>query len=343
MFFGIPYILAFSLPISVIVGLYLGGPFTFLTIFLGYIILPILDILFGRKIYREESTKRKFSIYFFKFLTIAAFPIQVSVLSFCLIYVSFFELSYVEYFGITISAGISSGAFGITAAHELIHQRKFERILSRLLLFTVSYPHFCIEHVHGHHINVATPQDPASAKYGQNIYSFFFSSIVGSYRSAWNIEKQRLLRKKIQRYSLKNLMIQNILIQLLIISIVFYLFNIYGFLFFVLQSLVSILELEVINYIEHYGLKRKELSPGNFEKPNSSHSWNSNHIFSNYSLFNLPLHSDHHKYAGRRFYQLRHDKESPQLPYGYSLMVIIALIPFLWKRIMDPLVIRATE
>lgn len=343
MFFGIPYILSFSLPFSVVVGLYLGGPFTFLTLFLGYVVLPILDIFFGRKIYKGQQTENKFSIYFYKFLTFAAFPIQISVLSFCLIYISLFQLSYLEYFGIVLSAGISSGAFGITAAHELIHQRKFERLLSRLVLFTVSYPHFCIEHVHGHHIHVATPRDPASAKFGQNIYSFFFTSIVGSFKSAWIIEKQRLSRKKLKKYSLNNIIIQDFLIQLIIISTIIYFFNFYGLLFFILQSLIAILELEVINYIEHYGLKRKEISPGNFEKTNSSHSWNSNHIFSNYSLFNLPLHSDHHKYAGRRYFQLRHDDKSPQLPYGYSLMVIIALIPVLWKKIMDPLVVKAME
>ena len=343
MFFVMPYILCFSLPFSVVLGLWLGGPFTFLTLFLGYFILPILDIFFGKKIYKGDLSKTKFSDSFFKFLTFAAFPIQVFVLFFCLIYISFFELTFIEYFGLVLSAGISSGAFGITAAHELIHQRKFERFLSRLILFTVSYPHFCIEHVHGHHINVATPQDPASAKYGQNVYSFFFSSLIGSFKSAWGIEKRRLLRKKIQIYSLKNIMIQDFFIQLLIISIVFYFFSFYGLLFFILQSLISIFELEVINYIEHYGLKRKEISAGNYEKFSSKHSWNSNHIFSNYSLFNLPLHSDHHKYAGRRYFQLRHDRDSPQLPYGYSLMVIIALIPVLWKKIMDPVVIRFTE
>ena len=128
------------------------------------------------------------------------------VIVFCLLYISFNQLTYFEYVGLFISAGISSGAFGITAAHELIHQRKFERTLSRFTLFTVCYPHFCIEHVHGHHINVATPKDPASAVLGQNVYNFFITSLTGSFINAWRIENNRLSRKRIKKLSLMNIM-----------------------------------------------------------------------------------------------------------------------------------------
>ena len=342
-FKALPYLVSFSLPISVPLGLYLGGLYTFLTLFIGYFLLPILDILFGRNDNSDLKYNNKNLFSYLKYLTWLAFPTQLFVILFCLFYISFYQLSYIEYVGLFISAGISSGAFGITAAHELIHQRKFERMLSRLTLFTVCYPHFCIEHVHGHHINVATPKDPASAQLGQSVYNFFITSLIGSYISAWGIEGQRLSRKKIKVLSLKNVMIQNLIIKCLMFFAIWYFFSFLGLLFFICQSLIAVFELEVINYIEHYGLRRKEIAPGIFEQQNSSHTWNSNHALSNYALFNLPLHSDHHQHAGRRFFQLRHDKTSPQLPFGYSVMVMIALVPSFWKKMMDPLVNKSME
>ena len=338
-----PYLVSFSLPLSVPLGLYLGGLYTFLTLFLGYLLLPILDMIIGKSNTTETKNYNKNFFNFLKLLTWLAFPTQLLVIVFCLLYISFNQLTYFEYLGLFISAGISSGAFGITAAHELIHQRKFERTLSRFTLFTVCYPHFCIEHVHGHHINVATPKDPASAVLGQNVYNFFITSLTGSFINAWRIENNRLSRKKIKKLSLMNIMIQNLIIKLVLLFAIWYFFDFIGLLFFICQSFIAIFELEIINYIEHYGLSRKEIAPNVFEQQNSSHTWNSNHLLSNYALFNLPLHSDHHQYAGRRFFQLRHDKTSPQLPFGYSLMVMIALIPSLWKKMMDPLVMQAME
>ncbi|MDC0074099.1 alkane 1-monooxygenase [Alphaproteobacteria bacterium] len=337
------YFISFSLPISVIIGLHVGGVFTFFTVFLGYVILPVFDLLIGRD---EKRGLQENSIKFapvLKIISWLALPVQIGVLLYCFWHISYYKLSAIEYVGLIISAGISSGAFGITVAHELIHQRYFERILSRLILFTVCYPHFCIEHVHGHHINVGTPKDPASARIGQNVYNFLFVSIFGSFTSAWKIETKRIERKKLKKISFSNIMIQNILVIILLFFTINYFLGFLCLLFFILQSMIAIIELEIINYIEHYGLQRKEILPGKFEKQSSKHSWNSNHILSNYSLFNLPLHSDHHKYAGRRYHQLRHDKNSPQLPFGYSFMLILALFPFLWKRVMDPLAKKAME
>ncbi len=337
------YLISFSLPISVIIGLNLGGILTFFTVFLGYIVLPVFDLLIGRDEKRGLQENNVRFVSAFKLISWLALPVQLGVLLYCCWYISNYKLSTLEYLGLIISAGISSGAFGITVAHELIHQRYFERILSRIILFTVCYPHFCIEHVYGHHINVGTPKDPASARIGQNVYNFLFVSILGSFISAWKIETKRIERKKLKKISFSNIMIQNIFVIVLLFFTINYFLGFFALLFFILQSFIAVIELEIINYIEHYGLQRKEVSPGRFEKQESKHSWNSNHILSNYSLFNLPLHSDHHKYAGRRYHQLRHDKNSPQLPFGYSVMLILALFPFLWKRVMDPLAKKAME
>ena len=204
---------------------------------------------------------------------------------------------------------------------------------------TVYYMHFYIEHNRGHHVLVATPEDPATAKKGENFYKFWFRSVFHGYFDAWNLEKQRLKKKGSNILSISNQMIWFTLLPLIFCGIVTFLFSTiiggnqwYIPLFFIVQSILGFTLLELVNYVEHYGIMRKEVTPGKYEKVNPSHSWNANHLLSNFFLFQLQRHYDHHVHAARRYQVLQNYPESPQLPAGYPTMILMALVPPLWFR-----------
>jgi alkane 1-monooxygenase len=204
----------------------------------------------------------------------------------------------------------------------------------------VSYPHFCIEHVHGHHRHVATPADPASARRGENVFAFLLRSITGGLTSAWRIETARVRRLGDQAWSLRDRRLRMPLVAALVYVAVGALWGSAGVVIFFAQGAVAVTLLEVINYLEHYGLTRREIRPGTFERVGPEHSWNSSHRISNQYLFNLARHSDHHYLASRPYEALRHfdEGQAPQLPAGYASMLMVALVPPLWFRVMNPLV-----
>jgi alkane 1-monooxygenase len=222
-------------------------------------------------------------------------------------------------------------------AHELVHRSgKFERALAEVLMMQVSYTHFCIEHVLGHHANVATPRDPATARAGESFYAFLPRTVFGGVASAWCIEAVRMKRGGRPVFSLGNRMLRYAAELILLYGVAALLFGAGGVLFLAAQSIVAFTMLEVVNYLEHYGLQRREVRPGRFEPTRPYHSWNSSHRVTNWFLFNLGRHSDHHAAAGRRFHTLRHFEEAPQLPIGYAAIFVLALVPPLWRRVMDP-------
>jgi alkane 1-monooxygenase len=207
----------------------------------------------------------------------------------------------------------------------------------------VFYGHFYIEHNRGHHVNVSTPTDPSSAKKGQTFYAFLIQSIFGGIKSAWELEKQRLIIKKQAVFSWHNEALRLWFFSLLLFtSIVYISSNSLGFfhydllIYLLAQSLLAIIVLEGANYIEHYGIQRKLLADGKYEKVNPTHSWNTNHIMSNFLLFQLQRHSDHHKTASKPYQLLSQYEDSPQLPNGYPAMFLLALIPTLWFKVMHP-------
>ena len=242
----------------------------------------------------------------------------------------------VEAIGGTVAVGISGGAFGIVVAHELMHQRRVERWLSRVLMSSVTYAHFCVEHVQGHHVLVATPADPASAPPGQGLYRFLVRSTLGGWRSAWRVEVARLKRKGHAVLHPRNRILQDLIVSAGLGAGAVLLWGWVGLLFFFAQSAIAILQLEAINYIEHYGLQRREVSPGVYEAASTRHSWNTHQRLTNDALFNLGRHADHHNFAGRRYQLLRHEPAAPQMPAGYAAMVLLAFVPPLWRRVMDP-------
>jgi alkane 1-monooxygenase len=230
-----------------------------------------------------------------------------------------------------ISVGISGGAFAITVAHELVHRpKKWERAWGILTLSLVGYAHFRVEHVYGHHRLVATPEDPASARRDEGVYAFWWRSITRSFVSSWKLQSSRPWRS--------NRTLRCFLTEAAIIGLVVGLFGVVGLGIYALQSLVAILLLETVNYIEHYGLARKRLANGGYESVGAQHSWDSNQRLTNWTLFNLGLHAKHHLSAALPFPELEALPKAPRLPVGYSAALVLALFPPLWRRVMNPLI-----
>jgi len=246
------------------------------------------------------------------------------------------ELSPAQSLGLALSVGIVTGAQGITIAHELGHARsQLDRWLARALLTSVSYGHFTIEHNRGHHVRVATPADPASARYGESFWRFLPRTLVGSYLSAWRIEIERLRRLQLQPASWRNEMIWFSVIPLAIAAALALAWGAGAALAFVLQSAMAVTLLEAVNYVEHYGLVRARLADGRYERVGHRHSWDADNFLSNCFLVHLQRHADHHTHPARPYQALLHHDDSPKLPTGYAGMVPLALVPPLWFALMN--------
>jgi alkane 1-monooxygenase len=249
------------------------------------------------------------------------------------------DLSLFGWLGLAVSAGWTSGA-GINAGHELGHKKgTLEPWLARFALAPACYGHFVVEHVRGHHRDVATPEDPASARFGESYYRFMLREIPGAFRRAWRLERERLAG--LGRGALDP---GNENLQAWALSVVFWgaLLLVLGpwvLPFMLVQAVFAYALLSAANYVEHYGLLRERLADGRYERTSPRHSWNSNHVVSNLLLYQLQRHSDHHAWPARRYQCLRHFDEAPQLPSGYFGMFMLALLPPLWRRVMDPRVI----
>lgn len=241
--------------------------------------------------------------------------------------------------GLVLSVGSISGA-AINAAHELGHKHPaWERWLARLALAPVAYGHFYVEHNRGHHRRVATFEDPASSRLGESFWAFLPRSVIGSLRSAWALERARLAGHGLPVWHWRNENLQAWAMTLLLFGALTWAWGAWALLFLVLQAVYGFSLLEVVNYLEHYGLKRSTGSDGRVERCRPEHSWNSNHVVSNLFLYHLQRHSDHHAHPARRYQALRHFPEAPQLPNGYAGMVLLAYFPPLWRRVMDPRVL----
>jgi alkane 1-monooxygenase len=215
-----------------------------------------------------------------------------------------------------------AGIFGINLAHELGHRsKKAEQFLAKCLLLTSLYMHFFIEHNKGHHTHVSTPDDPSSAKYKQSVFAFWLQTFPGTLRSAWQIDAQQTMLF--------------IFIQLSFLAVIGWFFGTLVMGSFMLAALIGAIQLETVNYIEHYGLSRDRVESGRYERVKPHHSWNSNHIMGRLLLFELSRHSDHHYQASRKYQVLRHQEDTPQMPTGYPGMLILALIPPIYFSIMD--------
>ncbi|NYG54251.1 fatty acid desaturase [Nocardioides perillae] len=253
------------------------------------------------------------------------------------------DLSTWDKVGLALSLGCIGG-IGINTAHELGHKKEsHERWLSKVALAQSFYGHFYIEHNRGHHVRVATPEDPASSRLGESFYAFWPRTVLGSLKSAWRLEERRYARKQQHPFRLGNDVLNAWVMSAVLWAGVVAAFGVGTLPYLVLQAVVGFSLLEVVNYMEHYGMLRQKVGrPGKerYERVDPSHSWNSNNIATNVLLYHLQRHSDHHANPTRRYQTLRDFEESPVLPTGYAGMIVLALVPPLWRRVMDPLVVQ---
>jgi alkane 1-monooxygenase len=251
-------------------------------------------------------------------------------------------LGTVDKLGLAISIGCIGG-IGINTAHELGHKKEsHERWLSKIALAQVAYGHFYIEHNRGHHVRVATPEDPASSRLGESFYAFWPRTVAGSLRSAWRLEKRRYARRRQHPFRLGNDVLNAWLMTAVLWGAMTAWLGVGILPYLVLQAVVGFSLLEVVNYMEHYGMLRQQVGVGErrrYERVDPSHSWNSNNIATNVLLYHLQRHSDHHANPTRRYQALRDFEESPVLPTGYAGMIVLAAVPPLWRRVMDPRVL----
>ena len=332
------YLLAYAVPASVFFSIYLRGYGSFFAVVFLFVLLPLLELVLpgSRRNVLPEEEPQRLKLRYFDYLLYLNVPIQLGLMGYFLWTITTMDLAVYEFVGLTLSMGMACGSLGINVAHELGHRStRFEQFLAQVLLLTSLYLHFFIEHNRGHHKHVATPHDPASARRGETIYGFYLRSIAGGYRSAWRLERERLEKRGLPFWSVHNLMLRFQVIQLLVLAAIGWLAGPVALLGFVGAAAIGILELETVNYLEHYGLLRKEVRPGVFERVQPRHSWNSNHSLGRIMLYELTRHSDHHYLASRKYQVLRHFDESPELPGGYPAMMLLSLIPPVWFRLMD--------
>ncbi len=334
---ALPHLIAYVGPALLALGAALGGIWTFLPVAFIFGLLPVLDDRIGTHGVNPPSTppgpRWRWDVALWLFV-----PVQTAAILLVLHRITRGDATLTEAIGLTVSLGVISGSGGIVIAHELMHRAtRFPRALAEILMTEASYAHFCIEHVSGHHRNVATPDDPASSRLGEGVFAFVPRSIMGGAVSAWKIETERVARRG-SAWSLGDGRLRMPIVMAIVYGAIAFGFGAAGVVVFLGQSAIAVTLLEVINYLEHYGLTRREIEPGRYERVGPEHSWNSSHRVSNLYLFNLARHSDHHYLASRPYEMLRHwdEREAPQLPGGYATMLLVALVPPLWFKIMDP-------
>ncbi len=297
-----------------------------------FILVPIIDLVLPY-LSKQDVDLRENVLHNFSILIIL--PCILFLIVFGLIVVSDSSISILVAAALGAAVGMSGGSIGITTAHELIHrQNKYMRGIGILLLVLCCYGHFRIEHVYGHHKHVATKEDPATARRGENFYLYFIRCVINSVISSWHIEKNILDKKNISTLSPQNRMLHYFILEIIFLFIAFFVAGINGLIFVILHSFVSIILLELVNYIQHYGLERK-MQNGKYERFTDHHSWNSRHISANWSTFNLGLHAEHHQSASKHYPLLSQEEKVIEMPANYSIMLIMALIPPLWFFIMD--------
>ena len=337
------YSLSYLFTLTAILTLKIGGWSLLCIPTITFVVIPAIEIVYrgSESNLAPEDAASRARNFGFDLLLYGMLPMQIALILLMSVQIDSGALNGIEILGAIATVGICCGAFGINIAHELGHRNKpIAQFFAKGLLLTSLYMHFFIEHNRGHHQKVATPEDPASSRYGQSLYPFWWRSVSRGYLSAWSLEHRRLERKGLPAFHWRNEMLNFQVIQYAAVALLFYYFGIIAALAFVGAACLGILLLETINYVEHYGLERSQKDNGRYERVRPHHSWNSNHSIGRALLFELTRHSDHHAYASRKYTALRHFDNSPQLPYGYPGMILIALVPSLWFSIMNPHVER---
>jgi alkane 1-monooxygenase len=315
-----------------------------------YILLPALDLRFGSDGQNppDEVMDWLEDDKYYRYCTYAFIPFQYLSLFLGAYLFTASNLSWLGYdgplswpakIGLALSVG-ALGGVGINTAHEMGHKKEsLERWLSKITLAQTGYGHFYIEHNRGHHVRVATPEDPASSRFGETFWEFFPRSVFGSLRSGWRLEAQRLRRQGASPWNPKTYLSNDVL-NAWLMSVVLWgvLIAVFGpalIPFLIIQAVFGFSLLEAVNYLEHYGLLRQKNANGRYERCTPEHSWNSDHIVTNLFLYHLQRHSDHHANPTRRYQTLRSMDGAPNLPSGYASLIGLTYFPPLWRKLMD--------
>jgi alkane 1-monooxygenase len=304
------------------------------------VVVPAIDLVAGldRSNPPDDVIETLEQDRYYRWITYLFLPIQYAGFVGSMYLVARGGLAVSDRIGIAVSIGCIGG-IGINTAHELGHKKEAnERWLSKIALAQSFYGHFYIEHNRGHHVHVATPEDPASARMGESFYRFWPRSVLGSLRSAWQLEKRRIARRKKHPYRLSNDVLNAWLMSVVLWGALVAWLGAGITPYLLVQAVVGLSLLEVVNYMEHYGMLRQKVGVGEhrrYERVDPSHSWNSNNIATNVLLYHLQRHSDHHANPTRRYQSLRDCEESPVLPTGYAGMIVLAIVPAVWRRVMD--------
>ena len=333
------YLAALTIPLAAIVSLYFKGLWSYFTPFYAFVVIPVMEILLPEDADNLSTAERqkKSNNYLFDIMLYLNIPIVYGLLIAYLISFTTQPLAGYETLGLMVSLGIVLGANGINVGHELGHrQNSPERFLGKLLLLPSFYMHFYIEHNFGHHLNAATREDPATARLNQSVYSFWITSVFRQYANAWRIQMDLLRRAHRSFFSLKNDMLWYSVFEIVFLVLIYFSFGLPAVGFVLGAGVVGFLLLETVNYIEHYGLLRKKLPSGRYERVREIHSWNSNHIIGRIVLYELTRHSDHHYKSSKKYQLLDCHEESPQMPFGYPTSMVMSFLPPLWFKVMNP-------
>jgi alkane 1-monooxygenase len=332
----LPYLAGYAL-----LPLYLGDFFLFSIPVFVFGVIPALDLLIKRDRRNFQAVSSEFLIL----LPVRIWPFfQVAAILITLFRAASQHWNLFEISAHSLSLGIITGAIGITYAHELIHKHnRLDTFLADILLTSVFYLHWRLHHIRCHHVRVGTPEDPASAPLGSTVYTFVPRSILRTWFDVSTLEAERLKKKGLSPQSAGNFLYPSLFLPLFAALLILFFLGSGPMMVFFGQAFTAVVLLELVNYIEHYGLKRKKGGDGTYEKPHPGISWNSDHRVTNAFLINLQRHSDHHARPRVSYPFLETREDAPQLPYGYALMILIALIPPLYRKIIDPLVPRSMK
>lgn len=335
-----PYWLTLTFVPLLILAISQGGWTILLIPAYGWVLMPLLDTILGKNLTNPDPNTPDSDLFWFRMLTWIWFPIE-----FCLVFGTIWVLTHIEGYstletlGLMFAIGVTTGTVGIVYAHELFHKPgRVERNLGDLLMAMVLYGHFRTEHLLVHHPYVGTPRDTVTARYNEGFLRFFPRVLLTGPGSAWRAEAAMLARRNLGPWNLKNPIFKYAALQLALLGLAFVIGGWMGIGLFALQAFLAVWQLELTNYVEHYGLTRKHLGDGKYEPVRAHHSWDSAHHVSGLLLINLQRHADHHLHPMRRFplLQIFDETQAPQLPTGYPPMTSMAMIPPLWRRRFNP-------
>lgn len=333
MFRNLSYLLSLTPGIVVVFGNYMGGHWVFANLIYSLVFLAILEWF----VPEQRSNNASENALFPDGILIMHIFFQLASLTTLFYSIANGRIEGIDLIGAALSTGVHSGSSSIVIAHEMIHRKNaFWQWGGKFLLFTAGNIYFFIEHLRVHHKWVGTDRDPATARFGENVYSFFLRSVRGQISGAWKLEKERLSQQNKSALSISNEVFRNVLLLVLVNVLLFLFLGVLAVGVYMLQVLTANFLLEYTNYIEHYGLRRNEN-----ERVKEKHSWQSDKVISRFTLIDLSRHSDHHYFASKPYHTLKRYEESPVLPGGYASAIYLALIPPIWFKMVNPLVLKS--